>query len=285
MSKVICITSGKGGVGKSTSACALAGSLAMSGKKTVLVECDIGTPNLHVLLGCENRVIYSITDLAVEPIEGEKELLSSQALIKVTSSDKSNYDNNLYLLAGSKQIRRDKLTQKELYKVIEKLKNDGFDFIILDSPAGIDDSAHAAMYWADMAIFVVNPEMSSITDADKAIAVIDSSSYRAENPSYGDAVTKHLLVTRYDQQASEIGDQLTCDEIQSILRIDSLLGVIPEANKHLRDASQRGLPVVASSLVNHAVGQQYIDAAQRLLGNNIPLRSNKVSFFQKIFKK
>ncbi len=226
MAKIIVVTSGKGGVGKTTSAAAISTGLALRGKKTVVIDFDVGLRNLDLIMGCERRVVYDLVNV----IQGEAGL--NQALIRDKRVE------NLFILPASQTRDKDALTQEGVEKVLEQLKGD-FDYILCDSPAGIERGAQLAMYYADEAIVVTNPEVSSVRDSDRILGLLGSKTQRAEQGL--DPVKEHLLITRYNPARVTSGDMLTLDDIREILAID-LLGLIPESEAVLR-ASNQGVPV------------------------------------------
>lgn len=244
--KIIVVTSGKGGVGKTTSSAAIAAELAHRGYKTAVVDFDIGLRNLDLIMGCERRVIFDFVNV----IQGDANL--SQALIK----DKRN--ENLYILPASQTRDKDALTTEGVERVLEDLRKD-FDYVVCDSPAGIERGALMALYFADEAVIVTNPEVSSVRDSDRIIGVLNSRSRRSEN---GLELKKHLLITRYSQTRAQRGEMLTLEDVQEILAIP-LLGVIPESTAVLT-ASNRGVPV---TLDNQSDAKRaYQLAVGRLLG-------------------
>lgn len=264
---VIVVTSGKGGVGKTTSSAAIATCLAMRDFKTVVVDFDVGLRNLDLIMGCERRVVYDFINL----INGESNL--RQTLIKDKRVE------NLYVLPASQTRDKDALTKEGVEKIMKELK-DEFDFIVCDSPAGIERGAFMAMYFADHAIMVTNPEVSSVRDADRMLGIIASKSYRAENNL--EPVKEHLLLTRYAPKRVENGDMLSLDDVKEILAIP-ILGVIPESKAVLR-ASNSGTPVVLDE--DSDAGQAYSDAVDRFLGQKVPLRfieEEKKGFFSRLF--
>lgn len=244
--KIIVVTSGKGGVGKTTSTAAIGAELARRGHKTVVIDFDIGLRNLDLIMGCERRVIYDFINV----INDEATL--SQALIK----DKR--EPNLYILPASQTRNKDALHQEGVEKIIELLKND-FKFILCDSPAGIERGALMALYFAEEAIIVTNPEVSSVRDSDRIIGVLNSDSKIAKE---GGEVKKHLLITRFSPARAKRGEMLNLEDIQEILAVD-LLGVIPESQAVL-SASNQGIPITldADSDAKFA----YRAAVSRLLG-------------------
>lgn len=266
MPQVITITSGKGGVGKTTTSASISTGLANKGHKTVVIDFDVGLRNLDLIMGCERRVVYDFTDV----IEGKATL--DQALIK----DKR--EKNLYILAASQTKDKDSLNQKGVEKVIEELKTMGFEYIVCDSPAGIETGALMAMYYADIAIIVSNPEISSIRDSDRVIGLLDGKTLRAKN---GTDVKKYLLITRYSQERVDSQEMLSIEDINDILQID-LLGVVTES-KTVLNASNKGIPVILDE--TSPVSKCYKDAIDRILGNevNLVIHEEKKSIFKKIF--
>ena len=253
MAKVIVVTSGKGGVGKTTSSAAIGTGLALKGYKTAIIDFDIGLRNLDLIMGCERRVVYDFVNV----INGEANL--NQALIKDKRVDK------LFILPASQTRDKDALTRDGVEKVLNDMK-DEFDFIICDSPAGIEAGAMMALYFADEAIVTTNPEVSSVRDSDRILGILQSKSKRAEENL--EPVKEHLLLTRYNPVRVESGEMLSVDDVQDILAID-LLGVIPESSAVL-NASNSGQPVVLDK--ESDAGQAYADAINRLLGETIDFR-------------
>lgn len=254
MAKIIVITSGKGGVGKTTSAAAISTGLALRGKKTAVIDFDVGLRNLDLIMGCERRVVYDLVNV----IQGEAGL--NQALIRDKRVE------NLFILPASQTRDKDALTQEGVEDVLLKLKEEAFDYILCDSPAGIERGAQLAMYFADEAIVVTNPEVSSVRDSDRILGLLASKTQRAERSD--DPIKEHLLVTRYNPERVTSGDMLTLDDIREILAID-LLGLIPESEAVLR-ASNHGIPVTHDETSD--AGQAYTDTVSRLLGEDVPLR-------------
>ncbi len=266
MGKVIVVTSGKGGVGKTTSSAGLGAALAKGGDKVVVVDFDVGLRNLDLVMGAERRVVYDLVNV----IQGEAKL--TQALIRDKRVE------TLYLLPASQTRDKDNLTAEGVEKVIGALKS-VFDWVICDSPAGIERGATLAMRHADVAIVVTNPEVSSVRDSDRIIGLLDSKTLRAEN---GEHMEKHLLLTRYDPVRAERGDMLKVDDVLEILSIP-LLGIIPESMDVLR-ASNLGSPVTLAD-DRSAPSIAYFEAARRLQGENLPIMipGEKRGFFGKIF--
>ncbi len=266
--QIIVITSGKGGVGKTTTSASFSSGLAMRGFKTVVIDFDVGLRNLDLILGCEARVVYDIINV----IQGDCKL--NQALIK----DKQC--SNLFILAASQTRDKDALTHDGVEKVIKELTQLGFEYIICDSPAGIEKGALLAMHFADQAIVVTNPEVASIRDADRILGLLASKTERALRSL--PPVTEHLLVTRYSPARVDSGHMLDLEAVNDQLRIP-LLGVIPESAQVL-DASNRGVAVIHDTEVDAA--QAYLDLVARFLGEEKPMRfiEQKKSFFKRFFK-
>ncbi len=269
MSKIIVMTSGKGGVGKTTSAAAFAAGLAQRGHKTVVVDFDVGLRNLDLVMGCERRVVFDFINV----IHGEAKL--SQALVKDKRID------NLYILPTSQTRDKDALNTKGIGEALDRLREQ-FDYIVCDSPAGIEHGAVMALYYADEAIVVTNPEVSSVRDSDRILGVLQSKSKRAEEGA--DPVKEHLLLTRYDLDRVERGEMLAIDDVLEILSIP-LLGVIPEDQAVLR-ASNLGQPVVMDN--ESQPGQAYGDAVGRFLGEDLPhrfIKREKKGLFGRMFRR
>jgi len=257
LAEIIVITSGKGGVGKTTSSAAMAAGLAFRGFKTVVIDFDIGLRNLDLIMGCERRVVFDFVNV----IRGEANI--KQALIKDKRLE------NLYILPASQTRDKDALTKEGVEKILDELKKD-FDYILCDSPAGIERGATLAMYFADIAIVVSNPEVSSVRDSDRMLGILDSKSRRAELGL--EPVKQHLLLTRYSLTRVEKGDMLSVDDVLDILSIP-LLSVIPESQAVLR-ASNAGVPVTLNG--ESDAHQAYADAVSRLLGEEIPFKFIKL---------
>ena len=253
MGKIIVMTSGKGGVGKTTSSAAFATGLALRGFKTVVIDFDVGLRNLDLIMGCERRVVFDFINV----INGEAKL--SQAQIKDKRID------NLSILPTSQTRDKDALTREGVEKVLNELSKD-FDYIVCDSPAGIERGALMALYFADHAVIVTNPEVSSVRDSDRILGVLASRSRRAEQGL--EPVTQQLLLTRYDPERVERGEMLKVDDVLEILAIP-LLGVIPESQAVLR-ASIVGMPVILDEA--SIAGQAYLDAVSRFLGEEVEHR-------------
>lgn len=268
MSKIVVITSGKGGVGKTTTSAAFATGLALRGFKTVVIDFDVGLRNLDLIMGCERRVVYDFVNV----INGEANL--SQALIKDKRLDK------LFILPASQTRDKDALTDEGVGRVLEELQKD-FDYIVCDSPAGIERGALMALYHADAAIVVTNPEVSSVRDSDRILGILASKSKRAEQNL--EPITEHLLLTRYSPARVEAGEMLSVDDVKEILAVP-LLGIIPESQAVLK-ASNQGVPVALDEQSD--AGQAYRDAVARFLGEDVPMRFTTVEkkgLFKRLFK-
>lgn len=269
LAKIIVVTSGKGGVGKTTTSAAISSGLAMQGHKTVVIDFDIGLRNLDIIMGCERRVVYDFVNV----INGEASL--NQALIK----DKRL--PQLFILPASQTRDKDALTLAGVEKVLEDLAKD-FDYIVCDSPAGIETGAHMAMYFADHAIVVTNPEVSSVRDSDRILGILASKTKRAvENRA---PVQEHLLLTRYDPERVDKGEMLSVEDVKEILAIP-LIGVIPESKAVLK-ASNTGTPVILDEASD--AGVAYQDAIARFLGESRPMRfvnSERKGLLRRLFRK
>jgi septum site-determining protein MinD len=252
MGQVLVVTSGKGGVGKTTSTAALGAALARGGDKVVVVDFDVGLRNLDLVLGAERRVVFDLINV----IHGVAKL--TQALIRDKRLD------NLCLLPASQTRDKDALTDSGVADVITELRTK-FDWIICDSPAGIERGATLAMRHADAAIIVTNPEVSSVRDSDRIIGLLDSKTVKAER---GEQVDKHLLITRYHAARAARGEMLSIEDVLEILSIP-LLGIIPESQEVLR-ASNLGSPVTLNN-AQSAPARAYFDAARRLKGEKLAM--------------
>jgi len=267
LAEIIVVTSGKGGVGKTTSSASIACGLAKAGKKTVVIDFDVGLRNLDLIMGCERRVVYDFVNV----VHGEASL--KQALIKDKRLD------NLFVLAASQTRDKDALTKEGVEKVLNDLKAEGFDYILCDSPAGIEKGAFLAMYYADRAVVVVNPEVSSVRDSDRILGLLASKTRKAEA---GERIVEHLLLTRYNPARVEKGEMLSIADVQEILGL-SVVGVIPESPEVLQ-SSNSGNPVILDEASQ--AGQAYTDAVARILGEDRPMRFTTVEkkgFFSKMF--
>jgi septum site-determining protein MinD len=252
MAKVLVVTSGKGGVGKTTSTAALGAALAQAGEKVVVIDFDVGLRNLDLVMGAERRVVFDLINV----VQGVAKL--SQALIRDKRLD------NLWLLPASQTRDKDALTDEGIKGIIADLRTK-FDWIICDSPAGIERGATLAMRYADEAIIVTNPEVSSVRDSDRIIGMLDSKTVKAEK---GERVEKHLLITRYDPARAARGEMLSIEDVLEILAIP-LIGIIPESQDVLR-ASNVGTPVTLNNAAS-APARAYTDAAGRLMGDTIAM--------------
>ena len=250
MAKVLVVTSGKGGVGKTTSTAALGAALAQAGENVVVIDFDVGLRNLDLILGAERRVVFDMINV----IQGDAKL--PQALIRDKRID------NLSLLPASQTRDKDALTEEGVARIIEQLK-EKFDWIICDSPAGIERGALMAMRHADVAVVVTNPEVSSVRDSDRIIGMLDSKTLKAER---GERIEKHLLLTRYDPGRAARGEMLKVEDVLEILSIP-LLGIVPESVDVL-NASNVGSPVTLNNPASVA-SKAYFDAARRLRGEDV----------------
>jgi septum site-determining protein MinD len=253
MARIIVVTSGKGGVGKTTSSAAIGIGLASKGHKVVLIDFDIGLRNLDLIMGCERRVVYDFVNV----INGEATL--NQALIK----DKRV--SSLSILPASQTRDKDALTKENVGKVLEELGKT-FEYIICDSPAGIEAGAMMALYYADEAIVTTNPEVSSVRDSDRILGMLSSRSRRAELGL--EPIKEHLLLTRYSPKRVAEGEMLSVEDVVDILAIP-LLGVIPESPAVLK-ASNAGEPVILDT--ESDAGKAYQDVIERLLGETVEFR-------------
>ncbi|MCO5763734.1 MAG: septum site-determining protein MinD [Gammaproteobacteria bacterium] len=266
MARTIVITSGKGGVGKTTTSAALAMGLAQRGHRTAVIDFDVGLRNLDLIMGCERRVVYDFVNV----INGEANI--NQALIRDKRCDA------LYVLPASQTRDKDALTKEGVGRVLEELSK-GFDYIVCDSPAGIEHGAHMAMYYADDAVVVTNPEVSSVRDSDRMLGILSSKSRRAERNE--PPIREYLLLTRYSPERVAKGEMLSVNDVREILSLD-LLGVIPES-KAVLNASNSGVPVILD--VESDAGQAYSDAVGRYLGEDLPHRFldiKKKGFFSRL---
>ncbi|MCP5161077.1 MAG: septum site-determining protein MinD [Hahellaceae bacterium] len=267
MATIIVVTSGKGGVGKTTSSASIAVGLAQRGNKTVVIDFDVGLRNLDLIMNCERRVVYDFVNV----INGEATL--NQALIK------DKHVDNLHILPASQTRDKDALSKEGVERVLNEL-GERFDYIICDSPAGIEHGAQMALYFADQAVIVTNPEVSSVRDSDRILGILQSKSRRAELGL--EPIKEHLLLTRYNPERVEIGEMLGVKDVEEILAI-KLLGVIPES-KAVLTASNQGTPVILDQTSD--AGQAYSDAVDRLLGENREHRFidlPKKGFFKRMF--
>jgi septum site-determining protein MinD len=254
VARIIVVTSGKGGVGKTTSSASFASGLALRGHKTAVIDFDVGLRNLDLIMGCERRVVYDLINV----VNGEATL--NQALIKDKHTD------NLFILPASQTRDKDALTEAGVERVLHELIQMQFEFIICDSPAGIEHGALMALTFADEALVVTNPEVSSVRDSDRILGIIQAKSRRAQ--SGGEPVREHLLITRYSPKRVDAGEMLSFTDVQEILRIP-LIGVIPESEQVLH-ASNQGNPAIHFKGTD--VAEAYEDVITRFLGQDKPLR-------------
>ena len=268
MAKIIVVTSGKGGVGKTTTSASFATGLALRGHKTAVIDFDVGLRNLDLIMGCERRVVYDLINV----IQGEANL--NQALIKDKQCD------NLFVLAASQTRDKDALTQEGVERVLTELAAMDFEYIVCDSPAGIETGAMMAMHFADEALVVTNPEVSSVRDSDRILGMLNSKTKRAIEKL--EPIKEHLLITRYNPTRVEGGQMLSLEDIHDILRI-KLIGVIPESEAVL-NASNQGVPAV--HMEGSDVSEAYKDVVARFLGEDKPMRfvdAVKPGFFKRLF--
>jgi septum site-determining protein MinD len=268
MAKVIVITSGKGGVGKTTTTAALGAALAQMGQSVCVVDFDVGLRNLDLVMGAERRVVFDLINV----VQGVAKL--PQALIRDKRVE------TLWLLPASQTRDKDALTEEGVGRVITELRAK-FDWVLCDSPAGIERGATLAMRFADVAVIVTNPEVSSVRDSDRMIGLLDSKTERAEK---GQRVDKHILIARFDPARASRGEMLTIEDVLEILSTP-LLGIIPESEEVLR-ASNLGAPVILSSATS-AASRAYMAAARRLKGEDVPmtLEADKKGLLEKLFKR
>ncbi|MGB4467709.1 MAG: septum site-determining protein MinD [Azovibrio sp.] len=254
MTRIIVVTSGKGGVGKTTTSASFSSGLALRGFKTAVIDFDVGLRNLDLIMGCERRVVYDLVNV----LNGEATL--TQALIKDKHCD------NLFVLPASQTRDKDALTEEGVEKVLKEMEHMGFDYIVCDSPAGIERGAVMALTFADEAIVVSNPEVSSVRDSDRILGILQSKSKRAREG--GEPVKEHLLITRYSAKRVDEGEMLSFKDVQEILRVP-IIGVIPESESVLH-ASNQGTPAI--HLKESDVAEAYKDVVARFLGEEKPLR-------------
>ena len=268
MTRIVVVTSGKGGVGKTTTSASFSAGLALRGLKTAVIDFDVGLRNLDLIMGCERRVVYDLINV----IQGDANL--NQALIKDKQCD------NLFVLPASQTPDKDALPQEGVEKVLPDLKAMGFDYIVCDSPAGIETGALMAMHFADEALIVTNPEVASVRDSDRILGMLSSKTRRAIEGK--EPIVEHLLITRYNPSRVAEGQMLSIEDIQDILRV-KLIGVIPESESVLT-ASNQGTPAI--HLKGSDVSEAYTDVIDRFLGTEKPLRfteAGKTGFFKRLF--
>jgi septum site-determining protein MinD len=267
VARIIVVTSGKGGVGKTTTSAAVAMGLAQKGHRTAVIDFDIGLRNLDLIMGCERRVVYDFVNVI------NKEANLNQALIRDKRCE------NLYILPASQTRDKEALTKDGVERILNELSED-FEYVVCDSPAGIERGAHLAMYFADDAFVVTNPEVSSVRDSDRMLGILASKSRRAETGQ--EPIREYLLLTRYSPQRVKLGEMLSVEDVQEILSLH-LLGVIPES-KAVLNASNSGAPVILDDKSD--AGQAYDDVIRRYLGESVPHRfidEEKKGFFGRLF--
>ncbi|MDV3242750.1 MAG: septum site-determining protein MinD [Methylocaldum sp.] len=267
MARIIVVTSGKGGVGKTTTSAAVSMGLALKGHRTAVIDFDIGLRNLDLIMGCERRVVYDFVNVI------NQEATLNQALIRDKRCE------NLYILPASQTRDKDALTLDGVERVLNEL-SETFEYIVCDSPAGIERGANLAMYFADDAIVVTNPEVSSVRDSDRMLGILASKSRRAQQGL--EPIKEYLLLTRYSPQRVKLGEMLSVDDVQEILSLH-LLGVIPES-KAVLSASNAGTPVILDDKSD--AGQAYADVIRRYLGENVPhrfLEEERKGLFGRLF--
>ncbi|MET0517760.1 MAG: septum site-determining protein MinD [Burkholderiaceae bacterium] len=268
MTKIVVVTSGKGGVGKTTTSASFATGLALRGHKTCVIDFDVGLRNLDLIMGVERRVVYDLINVINDEIK------LNQALIKDKQLDK------LFILAASQTRDKDALTQEGVERVLNELKAMDFEYIVCDSPAGIETGALMAMHFADEALVVTNPEVSSVRDSDRILGMLNSKTRRAIEGK--EPVKEHLLITRYNPNRVEGGQMLSLEDIHEILRT-KLIGVIPESEIVLQ-ASNQGAPAI--TMQGSDVSEAYKDVVSRFLGEDRPMRfieAVKPSLFKRLF--
>lgn len=268
MARIVVVTSGKGGVGKTTTSASFSSGLAMRGFKTVVIDFDVGLRNLDLIMGCERRVVYDFVNV----IQGEATL--NQALIRDKQLE------NLFVLPASQTRDKDALTKEGVEKTLNDLKDMGFEYIVCDSPAGIETGALMASYFADDAVVVTNPEVSSVRDSDRILGILSAKSHRAVTSA--EPIKEYLLLTRYNAKRVADGEMLSLQDIEDILRI-KLIGVIPESEDVLQ-ASNQGIPAI--HIRDSDVAIAYQDVIARYLGEEKPLRFvdyEKPGLFKRLF--
>ncbi len=267
MARVIVVTSGKGGVGKTTTSASIAAGFAERGHKTVVIDFDVGLRNLDLIMGCERRVVYDFVNVVNDEANLQQTLIKDRRL------------DQLYILPASQTRDKDALTLEGVEKVINELKEMGFEYIICDSPAGIEKGAQLAMHFADDAIITTNPEVSSVRDSDRILGILASKTAKA---LVGEEVRQHLVINRYNPERAAAGNMLSVTDVLDILGIP-LLGVVPESDEVLH-ASNAGMPVIMDE--NADAGMAYSDIVDRFLGEDKPHRFIEVErkgLLQRIF--
>ena len=251
MGNIIAIISGKGGVGKTTTTANLGIGIALQNKKCIILDFDIGQRNLDLTLGLENRVVYNM----IEVMDGEVKL--KQALIKCKVSE------NLFFLAASQTKDKSVLESSKVKKLLDEIKDD-YDYILLDAPAGIESGYEHTIEFADTAIVVVNPDISSIRDADRAIGILDSKSQKVKD---GQDIAKYLIINRIDINLIKKGKMLKSDDILDILDI-KLIGKVPEDNNMINSLN-KGKPIILNP--KSKAGQAYSRISSRILGKKVSI--------------
>jgi len=268
MAKIVVVTSGKGGVGKTTTSASFASGLALRGHKTAVIDFDVGLRNLDLIMGCERRVVYDLINVINE------EANLHQTLIKDKQCE------NLFVLPASQTRDKDALTKDGVERVLKELAEMDFEYIVCDSPAGIETGALLAMHFADEALVVTNPEVSSVRDSDRILGMLGSKTKRAIEGAQ--PIREHLVITRYNPSRVQDGQMLSLTDIQEILRIP-LMGVIPESETVLQ-ASNQGIPAI--HLKDTDVSESYKDLVSRFLGEDKPMRftdAAKPGLFKRLF--
>ena len=269
MGQVITITSGKGGVGKSTTTANLAVGVAKNGKRVVAIDFDIGLRNLDMILGLENRIVYDVVDVM------EKKCNLSQALI----NDKR--ERNLYFLPASQTRDKNVLNSDKVRELIDLLKDD-FDYIFIDSPAGIEGGFEHSIMFADRALIISTPDVSSVRDADRVIGIIDAKSEKAKN---GEEVQKHVIINRIKPDMVESGNMLSTEDVLNILALP-LIGVVPDDEKIIT-STNIGEPIIFNK--NSISAEAFNRICKRILGEKVEFLDlkPKTGFFnslQRLFK-
>ncbi len=262
MARIVVVTSGKGGVGKTTTSASFSSGLAMRGHKTVVIDFDVGLRNLDLIMGCERRVVYDFVNV----IQGEATL--NQALIRDKQLE------NLYILPASQTRDKDALTMEGVEKALNDLKAMGFEYIICET------GALMASYFADDALVVTNPEVSSVRDSDRILGILSAKSHRAVHSE--EPIKEFLLLTRYNPKRVADGEMLSLQDIEDILRI-KLIGVIPESESVLQ-ASNQGVPAI--HIRDSDVSTAYQDVVSRYLGEEKPMQFvdyTKPGLFKRLF--
>jgi septum site-determining protein MinD len=249
MGIVITVTSGKGGVGKSTISANLAVGLADAGHRVIAVDFDIGLRNLDMILGLENRIVYDVIDVM------EEKCRLPQAMIH------DKFSKNLFFLPASQTKDKTILDKGKVFKLITQLKED-FDYIIVDSPAGIESGFEHAILGADMALIISTPEVSSVRDADRVIGIIDAKSHKAQA---GEEVEKHVIINRLKPELVEKGDMLAIQDVTNILALP-LIGVVPD-DERVISSTNLGEPVIRKK--DTISGRAFKNIVQRLLGKDV----------------